>query len=86
MEFDFDPGKSIANKTKHGIDFQMAQSLWDDEKRIEIPARTDPEERWMVIGRIRGKYWSAIYTLRAHRIRIISVRRARKDEVSLYES
>ena len=85
MDFEFDPAKSAANQRKHGIDFVQAQALWNDDDRIEIPARTQDELRLMVIGRISGKCWSAIITHRSGRIRLISVRRARDEEVMRYE-
>ncbi len=85
MAFEFDPGKSASNEAKHGIDFDDAQALWDDAWLLEAPARTVDEPRFIVIGRIEGQYWSAICTRRGERIRIISVRRARKEEVERYE-
>jgi uncharacterized protein len=85
MEFEFDPKKSEANRTKHGIDFIQAQVLWDDPDIIEIPVSTSDEPRFLVMGRILGKHWSGVITYRNDRIRIISVRRPRKEEVDLYE-
>ena len=85
MNFEFDSGKSSANKEKHGIDFVRAQTLWDDPDLIEIPARTSDEPRLVVIGRIGHRHWSAIITYRDDCIRIISVRRSRNEEVSIYE-
>jgi hypothetical protein len=86
MEFEFDPQKSEANKKKHGIDFYEAQTLWDDPHVIEIPVRTSDEPRFLIIGRISGKHWSGVITYRNGKIRIISVRRSRKEEVDIYES
>ncbi|MDD2519870.1 MAG: BrnT family toxin [Kiritimatiellae bacterium] len=86
MEFEFDPRKSAANRVKHGIDFVQAQPLWDDSDRLEVPARTSDEPRVLVIGRIEGRHWAAVITYRQDKVRIISVRRARKEEVELYES
>ena len=86
MEFEFDPRKSAANKRKHGIDFVAAQALWDDPDQMEIPARTEDEPRFLVIGMIAGKHWSGVITYRDDRIRIISARRSRKEEVEIYES
>jgi len=60
--------------------------LWKDENRLEIPARTVDELRSLLIGQINGIMWSAIITYRDENIRIISVRRSRKEEVELYES
>jgi len=85
MKFEFDPKKSKANKTKHGIDFTQAQALWDDPDIVEIPATTSDEPRFLVIGRISDKHWSGIITYRNDMIRIISVRRSRKEEADLYE-
>ena len=86
MEFEFDAQKSVTNKAKHGIDFVEAQTLWDDPDLIEIPARTSDETRLLVIGKIEGKFWSAIFTYRNEQVRLISVRRSRREEVAIYES
>jgi uncharacterized DUF497 family protein len=85
LEFEFDPDKSQANKAKHGIDFVEAQLLWFDDMLLEIPARPSDEPRFLIIGAIGKKHWSAIVTYRQDRIRIISVRRSRKEEVEIYE-
>ena len=85
MEFEFDERKSDANRAKHGIDFAHAQDLWQDPMRVEIPARTVDEPRWLVIGLIDAKHWSAVVTYRGQRTRIISVRRSRVEEVAIYE-
>lgn len=85
MRFEFDPRKSVANRAKHGIDFVAAQAMWLDESLLEIPAKTIDEARWLVIARIGSRAWSAVITRRLDVIRIISVRRARQEEVVLYE-
>ena len=82
MKFEFDK----RNLRKHGIDFPEAQALWDDSDRIEIPARTDDEPRFMLIGRIGSRVWSAVITYRGEKVRVISVRRARRKEIAIYES
>jgi uncharacterized DUF497 family protein len=86
MEFEFDPIKSSSNMAKHGIDFYEAQTLWNDPDLIEIPVNTSDEPRFLVIGNISGKCWSGVITYRSEKIRIISVRRSRKEEVDIYES
>ena len=86
MGFEYDPAKSAENKRKHGIDFAEAQALWTDPAVVEIPARVTDEPRWVVIGRIEDKHWSAVITRRNENIRLISVRRARVEEVAIYES
>lgn len=85
MDFEFDEKKSDSNKQKHGIDFTEAQSLWSDANRIQIPARTEDEPRYLIVGKIADKCWSAVITYRNQKIRIISVRRARAEEVAIYE-
>lgn len=85
MDFEFDSGKSNSSKKKHGIDFTEAQALWEDPDFLEIPAETSDEPRFVIIGKIAGKYWSAIVTYREERTRIISVRRSRKKEIDVYE-
>ena len=85
MEFEFDERKSIANKNKHGIDFVEAQQIWNDPDHVEIPARTDDEPRYLVIGKIDDRCRSAVITFREEQTRIISVRRSRKEELEIYE-
>ncbi|MDZ4870746.1 MAG: hypothetical protein CLLPBCKN_000134 [Chroococcidiopsis cubana SAG 39.79] len=86
MKFEFDEIKSQSNREKHGIDFVEAQELWEDPQRLKIPARTEDEPRYLVVGRIGDKHWSAAIAYRNEKIRIISVRRARQEEVAMYES
>jgi uncharacterized DUF497 family protein len=86
ITFEFDETKSQANLQKHGINFIDAQALWDDSRLLEIPAKTEDEPRYLMIGLINGKHWSAVITYRGSNIRLISVRRSRTEEVALYES
>ena len=86
MGFEYDPDKNAENKRKHGIDFEAAQRLWMDARLVEIPARTTDEPRWLLIGKIDEKHWSAVITRRGDNIRLISVRRSRDEEVDIYES
>jgi len=86
MEFEFDEKKSTDNLNKHGIDFVEAQQIWADLKRLEVPAKTDGSElRFMVIGEVNGKVWSAVVTYRGSTVRIISVRHTREKELAAYE-
>jgi len=86
VNVEFDPDKSATNLMKHGIDFLEAQALWEDADRLIVPARTQGEARYMLVGKMGQKHWSAIFTYRGEAVRIISVRRARKEEVDAYES
>lgn len=84
MDFECDTSKSKANLEKHGIDFVEAQQLWEDKDRLEIETRTEDEPRSVLIAVLGQKLWSAFFTYRKGRIRLISVRRARKEERELY--
>ena len=85
MRFEFDARKSRSNQKKHGIDFKEAQRLWNDPDLIVVPARTTDEPRFLVVGKIEDLHWSAVITYRGERLRIISVRRSRREEIELYE-
>jgi hypothetical protein len=85
MEFEFDPAKSEGDNKKHGIDFVDAPALWDDPDFVEVPATIMGEQRVVVIRKFSGKHWSGIVTYRGNRVRIISVRRSREEEIKLYE-
>jgi len=85
MKFENDTDKSAANHEKHGIDFDEAQVLWVDPYLVEAPANVTDERRFLAIGTIGAKHWTAIYTYRSDRVRIISVRRARRQEIDYYE-
>jgi uncharacterized DUF497 family protein len=85
MQYEYDPNKSAANKEKHGIDFEEAAALWDDDAALMLQVNRPGEERHIVIGSMSGVCWTAVITFRGEVIRIISVRRARKEEVALYE-
>ena len=85
MTFEWDAQKSLTNMEKHGIDFETANSLWLDDRRVEIEMTFPDEKRWALIAKIQEKTWTAIYTVRDETIRLISVRRARPKEVRLYE-
>jgi len=86
ITFEFDETKSQANLLKHGINFVDAQNLWNDPRLLEIPAKTEDEPRYLMIGLINIKHWSAVITYRGVNVRLISVRRSRTEEVALYES
>ena len=84
--FEYDPNKSQINQQKLGIDFLEAQQLWQDDDLLEIMAKSETESRFLVIGKLNEKHWTAVITYRLDNIRIISVRRSRPNEVIWYES
>ena len=85
MDFEYDPVKSKRNKEKHGIDFEEAKELWLDPDGRGFPAKGDDEIRYAIMAQYNGQLWMGFYTLRSEKIRIISVRRARRGERKLYE-
>ena len=86
MSFEYDKTKSQSNLGKHGIDFVVAQQLWQDERRVELDSSYPGEDRHLVIGQVGGVLYTAITTLRGDSVRIISVRRARVMERRIYEA
>ena len=86
MNFEYDESKNRINIEKHNISFIDAQKIWEDEMMLEVVLDFPDEIRYMCIGKIYGKYWSAIVTYRDKAIRIISVRRSRKKEIEHYEN
>lgn len=86
MQFEFDSKKSARNKEKHGIDFMQAQLLWQDPDSIGFPARSDDEDRFALLAKLKTQIWVAFYAISEDRVRLISVRRARTGERKIYES
>jgi len=86
MEFEYDPIQSQSNMQKHGIDFEQEKALWEDEDRLVIPARSETEERYAILGKVKKKIWVGFYTHRGQAIRIFSVRPAHEKEKQKYDS
>jgi uncharacterized DUF497 family protein len=90
MSFEWDEGKSRKNREKHGIGFEQVEKLWLSDLTQLGPKCVDigngqNEDRYLVIGTIEDMHWTAVITYRDDRVRIISCRRSRKDEVMLYD-
>jgi uncharacterized DUF497 family protein len=85
MRFEYDPAKSESNRAGHGIDFEEAKQLWEDDDRILFPAKSGSEERYALLGKRGGKVRAAFFTMRGEVTRIISVRRARENEEKIYQ-
>ncbi len=60
--------------------------MWDDPDSVGFPAKSDDEDRFAILARLKNKLWVGFYTKRQNKIRIISVRRARTNEKKIYES
>lgn len=83
MKYEYDPQKSTANKIKHGLTLEEASQLWNG-LYVELKAKTVGGPRFMIIGKIKGKCYSCIYTNRGTIVRLISARRSRKSEEEIY--
>lgn len=84
--FEFDGKKNDDNRSKHGISFEDAQKLWADPDLIVGPGESSSEERWVAVGVINKEHWLAVFTQRGSSIRIISCRKARSEEIAVYEN
>ena len=88
MTFEWDENKNNANKKKHGVSFEMAVRVFLDEKRIEkldVEHSTLDEERMNIIGRASELLiLFVVVTDKSGRTRIISARKAERDEEAEY--
>ena len=84
-EFEWDESKSRQNLEKHGIDFEEATEVFYDSYLLRQSNRKG-EERWVAIGQTEGRVAAVVFTRRGQKIRIISARRARKNEERAYRN
>lgn len=88
MEFEWNPEKAVINQRKHSISFQEATTVFDDSLSVTFP---DPdhsigESRYVIIGMSElGQLLVVSHTDRGSRTRIISVRKANRQEKRFYE-
>ena len=85
-EFEWDEEKEKSNKKKHNISFEDATDIFNDEDRINLKSDKNGEERFKVIGKAYEAIIVVIYTIRELAVRIITARRARKEERRKYLS
>lgn len=83
--FDWDKRKSKSSLDKHGIDFDDAVEIFYGPIILRRSDRNN-EERWIAIGFLENKLIAVVFTRRADAFRIISARRARKNEESEYRN
>ena len=86
LVFEWDVEKDASNLAKHGIGFADSKMLWQDPYSTTAPCHDWPEDRFMTVATLAEKIWTAIHTYRDGRIRLISVTRSRKGEISSYET
>jgi uncharacterized DUF497 family protein len=86
MDFDWDPAKDASNERKHGIPFSFSTALFSDPlyRDFDVSRPGDNELRRKAIGRIEGRLFAVVYTVRAGAVRIISARRANLQEMRRY--
>ena len=82
--FEWDEAKSAANHAKHGITLKAACEMWEGPVYV-VESGQPGEPRKLALGRIAGRHWTIIFTLRGGRIRLISARRSRKEERHLHD-
>lgn len=87
MEFEWDDSKAAANLAKHGVNFEYAARAFFDPRGLELPDnRLDyGEKRSILLAMIHGRVHVVVYTLRGTTIRIISARKANRDEQARYD-
>ena len=88
MVFEWDPAKAAANLRKHSVSFEEAASVFLGSEALTYPDpdHSDEEEREITIGRsTRGRVLFVAHSARNERIRIISARRATRQERGHYE-
>ena len=81
-DYEWDPDKDLLNEIKHGIDFEEASDVFKDPNRVEGPSpqQGHGEARFLATGMVGDALITVVFTFRAHRRRIISARRASRDE------
>ena len=86
MEFEWDDSKARQNLEKHGLDFADVPALWDHPV-LERRSQRHGEPRWMVFGLLGEMIVAVVYTWRGEHCRIISARKASRNErASYYEA
>jgi uncharacterized protein len=87
-EFEWDPKKAAANLLKHKVPFIKAAHVFQDPLRLERPDDSDDsdDDRWIVLGSVENRVLLVVFTLRDSRIRLISARKANRDEQEAYWS
>lgn len=85
LVFEWSPWKNDVNIRKHGIDFGDAITIFSNFTLV-LDSNRNGEERFKAIGMLRGREVAVVYTIRGDTLRIISARRARKDERTAYHA
>ncbi|HAV64750.1 MAG TPA: BrnT family toxin [Verrucomicrobiales bacterium] len=85
--YEWDEDKRLTNIEKHAIDFVRAKEIWTGPVlEIQSPQSEHGEERILAIGMVDDRCITVVYTWRGDNRRLISARKARKDEQAHYEN
>ena len=86
MDFEWDERKRLANVAKHGVDFVRAIRIWENDRVliVEDRRRDYRERRFQAFGFVDGMLLMAAFTWRGRQCRLISARRASRDERQAY--
>ena len=87
--FEWDPQKAKSNLIKHGVSFEEASTAFQDTLSLTIddPLHSIDEDRVVLIGMLnKNRLLVVVHTERGDNIRIISARKATKEERKNYES
>ena len=84
--FEWDENKAARNVAAHGISFEVACEVFDDDLAIERPDDREAygEDRTNITGMVKGRLLTVTYTLRGNKIRLISARMAEPYERRWY--
>jgi uncharacterized protein len=88
MRFDWDENKAVSNRSKHGVSFEEAKTVFDDPLYVDFydPAHSEEEDRYLIVGESSQKrLLIASYTERGNLIRLISAREVTRTERKVYE-
>lgn len=88
MNFEWDEDKAAANRSKHGVSFEEAKTVFDDRLYVDFydPDHSDEEDRYIIVGASRrGRLLIVSYTERGDAIRLISAREVTRGEREVYE-
>ena len=85
MEIEYDPDKEERNRVRHGLGFAGAEAIFENFRIDDEDDREDyGETRFVTLGRIGRRVVVCVWTPRDERARIISLRKAEKDEREIY--
>ena len=89
MRFDWDENKTVSNRSKHGVSFEEAKTVFDDPLYVDFydPNHSEEEDRYLIVGESsQRRLLIASYTERGNLIRLISAREVTRTEMKVYEA